>query len=139
VLQPNSFASQVVVARNAPVREILFNVQANFGEEVKRPSGCVHDLGDAKEEYRRATFLDPDSDEGHWRIKTEIVHPKVAGPEGKQPTDPSAKVGPITFKDYEQKDGLVDWTKTHVASSLIMMTLTKEIRRRRIDDTRRSS
>jgi hypothetical protein len=110
VLQPNSFASQVVVARNAPVKEPRIGLLGKVREEVRRPPGCVRDLTDAKEEYRRVTFLDP-TDEVHWKIKTEIVQPKVLGPEGNQPTDDSAKVGPFTFKDYEQQDGLVDWTK----------------------------
>jgi FtsP/CotA-like multicopper oxidase with cupredoxin domain len=111
VLQPNSFESQVVVARNAPVKQVLFRAQLAVPEEVKQPVGCVRDLEDAKTEYRRVTFLDPEIEEGPWRIKTEIVHPKVPHLEKDQPTDPSATVGPVTFKDYEQSDGLVNWNQ----------------------------
>ena len=116
VLKPNSFASKVDVARNAPVAELLFRPQAKVAEKASVPEGCVRDLEDAQTEYRRVTFLDPSpSDtEKKWRIETDIVHPSALDIDDNQQDDPARRVGPLPFEEYVQKDGLVDWTKPHV-------------------------
>jgi hypothetical protein len=76
---------------------------------------------------RRVTFLDSE-EEGHFKIKTEIVRPPSGPgtlPEDKlEPVDKDCKpdpanpacttVGPVAFEDYVQKDGLVNWKKKHV-------------------------
>ena len=114
VLKPNSFASEVIVARNAPVEEFLSRPFTGLLEEAIPPEGCVRDLESAQTEYRRVTFLDPASEGGPWRIKTEIVHPNASAKETDQPPVSEATVGPFPFENYERKDGLVDWTKKHV-------------------------
>ncbi|MGH7886499.1 MAG: hypothetical protein ACREPG_01440, partial [Candidatus Binatia bacterium] len=108
VLQPNSFASEVIVARNAPVAERLIGPQAGVPEEVRRPEGCVDDLESAQTEYRRVRFEGPGA-KGTWTITTEIVHPTGKDEEGEQPA--VVTVGPFPFEEYVQKDGLVDWKK----------------------------
>ncbi len=115
VLQPNSFASEVVVARNAPVAERLIGPLAGVPEEVRPPEGCVRDLESAQTEYRRVTFnKGGKTSKGKitdWSITTQIVHPKEPGEEGDQPPVDTETVGPFPFEEYVLKDGLVDWTK----------------------------
>ncbi|MGH6823138.1 MAG: multicopper oxidase domain-containing protein, partial [Methylocella sp.] len=116
VLKPSVSISGIALALNAPTESPSKLVAAKQLRAEPLPQGCVRDLDPAKGEIRRVTFMDnPDLPAGHWKIKTEIVHPPGPGPftENQFVADPTATVDE-PFEAYVQPDHSFDWEGTGV-------------------------
>jgi FtsP/CotA-like multicopper oxidase with cupredoxin domain len=127
VLEPNLIASTSKIALNAPIEQPPLFAAPALAPEVTLPKGCVRDLKPEKSEHRRVSFVDLTTNgKTLWGVKTEIVHPPKDDPAGKHDErsfEPSEKDdstdkttishrddgSAVPFKDYELKDGSIDW------------------------------